>query len=373
MDDDVPIDELPKPVRRRWSLIIGLVLLVFVALSAGVVIVQNRRIRASVQALLESVTSQKSDQLLLWRKQQISRANETMHTVDTVRYVSALVRGPNPDAEEKMLLNFSYFAQLYKYSDSLVVRTDLTVALSTSSNELLDSSYAGYFAMAASSHAPVMTDMISTPPNGKPGFAVIIPLFEDAPHDPLGTLQGYIVHFADADQTIFPIVEGWPLPDEAAECILVKPSGDQVLFLSNARFLPTSALSFSIPGGAGQTVETMAVFGGKSGFVEGMNYHQKKVLAHATPIEGTRWILISEIEAATAFASWRWSYILLIAIIFAALTASLSAYNTTRQRHFTSLYRKQFEAEKTLRAAERKFNSFMDYMPSIVIIKDSDS
>ncbi|MCE5256643.1 MAG: PAS domain-containing protein, partial [Spirochaetaceae bacterium] len=32
-----------------------------------------------------------------------------------------------------------------------------------------------------------------------------------------------------------------------------------------------------------------------------------------------------------------------------------------------------FEAEKTLRAAERKFNSFMDYMPSIVIIKDSDS
>ena len=133
--------------------------------------------------------------------------------------------------------------------------------------------------------------------DGRIVYCVLVPIVApDAP--PLGVA---LVTWR-ADQTLYPLVASWPLPSHTAETYLVEGAGDQVRFLSPLRFVAEAALVETLPLSTPDLPAARAVQG-QQGLIEGgRDYRGVPVLAYATPITETPWIMLAEIDRDDAYA-----------------------------------------------------------------------
>ena len=350
-----------------------IIIATFVALIAGIAVfatLQYRRIISGAETLLNSVSIQKVEQIRQWRMRHIIEANETSQTEEIIRLVDALVNGDSEKAKAPLRSWFGNFRRNYGYSGSLVLRPNLAVALSSPETLEIDDSILGYFGQVAENGRAVMTDLHYISPSGNPGCAIIIPIFAD--HGSGLRLAGYIVHFLDAENELFPIVQSWPVPNETAENLIVRRDPGQVTILNNLKFMQNAALAFSLSANGKPTVETLAAKGAR-GFVKGKNYRNRNVQAVAREVDGTEWILLSEIENNEITKPWWGIFLLLAIILIVGMFAAILSGTVLLQRRSSNHFRKLLESERRLRATESKFSVFMDHMPSMVLIKDNQS
>jgi diguanylate cyclase (GGDEF)-like protein/PAS domain S-box-containing protein/hemerythrin-like metal-binding protein len=114
--------------------------------------------------------------------------------------------------------------------------------------------------------------------------------------------SGAIYLAEDPARYLFPLVHEWPSGSETAETYLVRLDGDQALFLSQLRHRQYPPLEFRLPLDTPQLTAASALRG-KLGLLEhAQDYRGKPVLAYATAIKGTPWVLISEIDEDEAYA-----------------------------------------------------------------------
>jgi diguanylate cyclase (GGDEF)-like protein/PAS domain S-box-containing protein/hemerythrin-like metal-binding protein len=115
-----------------------------------------------------------------------------------------------------------------------------------------------------------------------------------------GTCFGAIYLVEDPARYLFPLIHYWPNESETAETQLVRKDGDQVLFLDQLRYRPEPPMTFRLPLDTQQA--SAIALRGKQGLLENaQNYRGKSVLAYATPISGTPWILVSKIDEDEAY------------------------------------------------------------------------
>jgi len=101
---------------------------------------------------------------------------------------------------------------------------------------------------------------------------------------------------------LFPLVTSWPLPSQSAETYLVRREGDQVRFLTPLRYQPDANLTLTRPLDTPALPAARAAQG-QLGILEGgRDYRGMPVLAYATAIAGTDWLMIAEIDEAEAYA-----------------------------------------------------------------------
>ena len=345
----------------------------FVALIAGIVVfatLQYRRIIGGAETLLSSVSIQKAEQISQWRLRHIIEANETGQTGEVIDLIDALMDGDGEKAKASLRSWFGNFRRNYGYSGSLALRPDLTVALSSPEALEIDDAILRYFDQATENGQAAMTDLYYISSLGGPGCAIIIPIFAD--HGSGARLTSYIVHFLDAESELFPMVQSWSIPNETAENLIIRRDPGQVTILSNLKFIENAALAFSLPSDAKPTVETLAAKGAR-GFIKGKNYRYRKVQAVAREVEGTDWILLSEIENNEITKPWWGIFLLLAIILVVGMFAAILSGTVLLQRRSSNHFRKLLESERRLRATESKFSVFMDHMPSMVLIKDNQS
>ncbi len=115
-----------------------------------------------------------------------------------------------------------------------------------------------------------------------------------------GTCFGAIYLVEDPARYLFPLIHYWPNESETAETQLVRKDGDQVLFLDQLRYRPEPPLAFRLPLDTQQA--SAIALRGKQGLLENaQNYRGKSVLAYATTISGTPWMLISKVDEDEAY------------------------------------------------------------------------
>ena len=100
-----------------------------------------------------------------------------------------------------------------------------------------------------------------------------------------------------ADRTLYQQVETWPVPTRTAETYLVRSEGDRVRFLTPLRFHPDAAFSLTQPLMASSLSAAVRAARGERGLLEqSQDYRGMPVLAYATTIAGTPWLMIAEID-----------------------------------------------------------------------------
>lgn len=144
---------------------------------------------------------------------------------------------------------------------------------------------------------PVSTGLQRGGPFSFAYFGLVAPLFDGA--QPVGAI--WLV--MDARATLYPLLEAWPMGNHtSAESLLVERQGDQLVFLSPLRHRESEPLTLQAPvRDPGDSTVALAV-AGMRGTLYGTDYRGRPVLATASAVPSSDWLLISKIDTEEALA-----------------------------------------------------------------------
>ena len=125
-------------------------------------------------------------------------------------------------------------------------------------------------------------------------FGVLAPVFDG--DTPLGAV--WLV--SDARTQLFPQVESWPSASRSAESLLVQRDGDELVYVSPLRHRSDAPLSLRQAIVPGRDVVVQAVAGAR-GVVYGSDYRGQEVLAMASAVPDSPWVLVSKLDVEEAF------------------------------------------------------------------------
>jgi len=223
-------DALPLPISGRERYMIAAAIFLLIGSIAVFSVFQYQKIIGDTRTLLDSVSGEKVEQILQWRRHHLVEARETARSSDTIALMEAVIPGGDEKARLALLADFADFAKTYDYAASVAAGPDGLVAVSTSPHALLDRETVKTFPAAAESGSAVMTELHILSPLGKPGCNIVIPIFADP--DSREKLLGFIVHFLEAQTQLYPIIDSWPVPSDTAENILIRKNEKETVFLA---------------------------------------------------------------------------------------------------------------------------------------------
>ncbi len=151
-----------------------------------------------------------------------------------------------------------------------------------------------------------------------------------------GTAAGAIALELDPEGFLFPILRSEPTPSRTAETLLIRPEGEDVLFLSPLRFRSDQPASFRLPLATPGLAGRQAVSGPES-FGEFVDYRGVPVFAAIRRLRNVPWGLVAKVDVAEALSGYRtevWG----IAAIFGLLVVSVSAVGFAFWRRESSVF-----------------------------------
>jgi PAS domain S-box-containing protein len=362
-------------IRRSEKVAIAAIFIVFISAVAVFAYLQQAKILGDQKAFLESVTAQKRQALEFWYMHHMTEGNETEENTYFTTMLASFARAPSRATRKPLDDYFSDLAYYFGYANTELLTPDGRVLFALKSTSPNASSsvkeIAPYLETTAFRRRPVFTHLYNLPPQGKPGCNLIIPIYRNS--DDLASKPFlYIVHYIEAQNDIYPMLESWPTLSKSAESLLLENRGGTIHFLNSPKVLPGSALGISIPMNGSKLVEADA-FLHKGHFFIGTDYRGKKVLAYADQIPEMGWTIVSKMDLSEIMKPWWGIFILLVIVMLAGTIALAMAVVATSRHRSVLFFRRNYEAEKSLRASEQKFFAFMDRIPAFILIKDSDS
>lgn len=161
---------------------------------------------------------------------------------------------------------------------------------------------------ALTAAAPAMADPVSDPVFAFPYVSVFAPLYGEDDRS-----IGAIWLVQDLRVGLIPLVEPWPTPSQTARSSIVWREGSLARYLNPPREAMAGVLQYSLPLSARQTAVVQALEG-----MRGVFYAQdeagREVMAVASPIFGTGWVLVSAVEVGEVFADVRRRELLALAL-----------------------------------------------------------
>jgi len=173
-----------------------------------------------------------------------------------------------------------------------------------------------------------------------------------------------------SNQALNPLVESWPVPTQTAETYLVRRDGEEVRFLTPLRFKRNAALSMTLPLSTPEMPAARAVLGERGIIEGGRDYRGIPVLAYASVVAGTPWLMIAEIDEIEAYAGIRnlaWATALVVG--FGLLLIYSAGYLLWRR----GKQRQELTSLKAQRVAEARFRVIFEQAPLGVALVDSST
>jgi len=312
------------------------VLLALLAGGAWFYKAQEQEQRRQVEGQLQAIARLKADQIANWRKERLDDASVLMDRLALIADAKHWFTKPTAKTAEEILRRFRSLREHYRYHDVLLVDLDGKVRLSlTSYAGTHHRGASGALAVALRDRKPVFTDLHTEQDDPTPHVSVVAPLFSN--HGEASRPVGAVILVSDARDFLYPMLQSWPVPSQTEETMLVRRDGDDALVLNDIRFHKDAALKLRIPLSRTDVPAVMVVLG-KEGFVQGKALRGVDVVAVIKPIPDSPWFMVAKVDAAEAFAVWRFSSVLILALLlgFVALAgaAGLVAWQRNQKAHY---------------------------------------
>jgi PAS domain S-box-containing protein len=180
---------------------------------------------------------------------------------------------------------------------------------------------------------------------------------------------GVVALQIDPRKYLYPILLHWPTPSKTAETLLVRQEGNDVLFLSELKFIKNAALNFRIPLNMTEVTTVMAVVG-RTGVVEGVDYRNVSDIAEVRPVHGSSWFLESRMELSEVYAPVKPHLWMIVGFVVALIVGSGAFLAFVWRKQSVEHYRKQAQTAEALRESEEIFKKFMELSPIYVFFKN---
>ena len=348
------------------SVILGTMILALLAGGTWLYSAQEQRLQQQVEAELATIAELKVGHIVAWRHERLSDAAVLAENTLLAKSVARWLADRSPEARQEIRSLFCSLQEHYDYQDVLLVDADGQVVLSVSgkSGPLSDESLSS-LAAAFRDRRSVFIDLHRDKIDNMPHLSAVAPLFsgQGAERKPLGA----VILVSEAREFLYPMIRSWPTLSRTAETLLVRREGDNVLFLNDLRHQPNTALALRLPMSRTDLPALKAV-NGEEGIVHGNDYRGIEVVSVVKAIPDSPWFMVSKVDCAEAFSTWRLLSALIILLLL-ALTGAIAMlfWHRSRKVHYRAL----LEAETARRISEERHGITLKGIGDAVIATDS--
>lgn len=323
---------------------------------------------------LASVATLKTDQVVQWRQERLADARLlTMPRSPLFEGEArpALAEASDPGAPDLLARRLEQIRATLGYVAVLIVDPQGRLRFGAGAvPPTLDPATVDLVRRAARSPQALMGPLTSA---GTPGAAGAHRTWIDsaaAYRDARGELLAVLLLRSDAQQQLYALLQEWPTRSASAETLLVRPEGDEIVFLNPLRHADDAPLTRRRPGVSLDVVGAMAARG-QTGVVQGVDYRGVAVMADLRPVPGSEWFMVAKIDEAEVLASAQerslgemllaGSAMLVVALLMLALMAV--------QRR--NAWRARFRAEHAQRLALEEYRATLRCIGDGVLSSDA--
>ena len=287
----------PFDVRGHGWLLLALLLLLVGIVLAGVKLYQEReqRYRHRVEMGMKVLSELQVRSVAEWRRNHVSNAMALTDDSLLAQAFKLWRRTRDAKCEEVLSERLRILVERNRYTVAVLLDAQGRPLLTSGDGGQLKLAPAELKALrrALDEAVPVMVEPRQDPLFAFPFFGVFAPLYDG--NEPAGAV--WLV--GDMRTSLYPLLQTWLGSSLSAESVLVQRLGDGVVNISPLRHgLPDMQ---PLPMTAQESPAVQAFLGAR-GIVYGRDYRGKNVLAMASAVPDSPWLLISKIDVEDAFA-----------------------------------------------------------------------
>jgi len=213
----------------------------------------------------------------------------------------------------------------------------------------------------------ILTDLHKTIKINYTHLDLVIPLRNIWKKD--STAFGLLAIRIDPKETLYPLIQTWPVPSKTAESFLIRKEGERIVYLNELRFKKNSELVLQKSISEEKLPAAMAVRGFE-GTVDGVDYRGASVIAAMKKVPGSQWYMVAKINhnEVFSFLNEQMTMIIIIIILF-ILTVGL-LLGILEWNESARFYREKYETELDHLALRKHFDYILKYANDIIFLTD---
>ncbi len=368
----IPAATKPGPGGNR--LLVGVALIVSVLiLLVGFFNVRSEQTsaRERVRRELRSVADLKATQIDQWRQERLSEGRFLNRTVAVAEDIAAFLAEPDATGTRERVLGWlepikagDRYEQILLFDPAGGLRLHLA-----SGPEKSAAGWQHELGLVAAGGGPVLTDLRMSDADGRVRLNMVVPVLQPSTGGGAQEPLAVLVLVMDPARVLFPLLRNWPVPSDTAEAFLVRRDGDEVVYLTELRYLKAPLLSVRRSVHEPLLPAAMAVRG-ETGLYDGRGYRGQPVLTVANRIARSPWWLVANIDQAEVYApirkEARQSGVMVLSLM---LVVGLAAALVWRQRHAVFLQHSLALEQERVALSER-LATVMRYANDIILLLD---
>ena len=333
--------------------------------------------RNAAHQQLDAIAKLKAAQIAAWRSERLGEAAFLLRTRAVAQDVADILARPQSAIEKAQLIDWlEPIRGGMRYESAMVFTPDARMLLSVpASATSLAPPPTAAFEKALGSSDVVFADLYRNPGDSEIHLDLLVPIRlprrpgPDAAVAQMTKPIAVIVLRLDPNHVLFPLIREWPVPSQTAEALLVRRDGDDVVYLSDLRTAPNSALTLRRPMNTPYLPAAMGLRGDEE-VREGLDYGGTVVLATSRAIPGSPWVLEVKIDQAEAFGPIRreaWQTGTLVGLLILALVLAGGFFSWQRRSDFL---RRVLRAEQERNLLAGRLSLITKHANDIILLTD---
>ena len=364
------ISHRQKPV-TPWPLIV-----LFVVISASSILLgylyyksQKKRLLNDKSLELSAIADLKVKQIAQWRNERISDAVLIGENTPFLKLLSEYLHGTNDKIlRSDIIANMKSITSRAEYKNILLIDSTGIIRGYYPNQDTLIFKYINLLSPdLVKLKSGFLTDLHKAGNISYSHLELIIPLLNAWRKD--STVFGFLAIRIDPNETLYPLVQMWPVPSKTAESLLIRLEGEEIIYLNELRFKKNSELILQKSASEEKLPAAMAVRG-IEGTVDGVDYRGASVVAAMKKVPGSSWYMIAKIDHNEVFSvlNEQMTMIIIIIILF-ILTVGL-LLGILEWNENVRFYREKYEAELDHLALRKHFDYILKYANDIIFLTD---
>lgn len=311
----------------------------------------------------------KSDQVEHWYRERVNDAAVFTKSPLFIASVENLIASPdNRKLREILSKRLALMRDSYKHISVLLTDNDGKLIVGKGPADVLtDSCIITLIHNAAKGQNIINSDITRTASGNHLHISIFSPLLNSTKKT-----IGVLVVQIDPEAEFYPFIETWPAKSKTAETMIIKKTGDSVLYLSRLRYKRNAQSLFSVPVSRPYIPAVQAVLG-NSGQYQGEDYRGVQVMSVIRALSFNNWFLIVKKDRSEIldelFSNAVVISLIVLLLIFIGTLLLLYRNVSVKRRAAAKLHAKELELLKS----QAMFKSTMDCLVDGVIITDKDS
>ncbi len=313
-------------------------------------VAQKEAIEREVHNQLLAIADMKVKNIASWREDKIGEARLVVRSGLTLSWLERYTKGRGTAEERRPVAEWlEALCEELHYAGAILTNADGTTVLSRGPG-FGDEPHIRDVALQTLR----MADVALTDFHAEAGAPIHLGLNIPLRFSPEAPAFGALLLGLDPRDSLYPMLQRWPVPSATAESLIVRRDGEDTVFLSPLRKFSNPPATLRIPVSNTRVAAVRALLG-EQGPIFARDYAGVPVIAAVQPVPNTAWQIVAKMDAEEVLAPLRWRSGLAGALALSLIAFAGAAVYVLWRRHEVQAYRARYESELARREAAERY------------------